>query len=38
MNTLIIDKNYEGIVDEGYRYSFEGSIEFDGSIEFKLNK
>ena len=32
---LIINENYEGIIDEGYGYVYKGSINFDFSITFK---
>jgi hypothetical protein len=35
---LIIDENYEGIIDEGYRYVCKGSISFDFSIIVSLEK
>ena len=35
---MIIDKEFKGLADEGYRYRYDGGIVSAGSIEIKLDK
>jgi len=38
MKTLVIDKDFKGLIKNEYgQYLFQGNIEFDGSIEIKLD-
>ena len=35
---MIIDKNYKGLIDEGYRYKIEGDIETTEFLKINLDK
>ena len=35
---MIITKEHKGLIDEGYRYKYEGSLEVSGTLEIKLDK